>query len=322
MEATASATGGTGGTGANGGGGTGATGGGGGTGATGVGGSGPDCGNGVNRVVVFGGAETPTTVTSVDNNYEYSSTADNWAFDSNGAPGARLNHTMVWDSTNERIVLFGGHDTTMLSDTHQYDGSWTNLNPTGTLPGYRFMHSMAFDSVRGQIVLFGGEGNTDTWEYNGTTWAQITTTTEPPGSGEMVYDTLYRRVILLADPETGTFSQTWEYRATSASPDELCDFAADEDSDGLESCAASDCEGLPCDRWYLWWRDLPVAALLAAGQCEPLCRQTERKRWSSSCLLDAHSTLPLAAMTPVTGAGEDGDRDSRLGSTTALGASA
>jgi len=82
-------------------------------------------------------------------------------------PIARHNHTIVYDATNERVILFGGHvdsggpfshDVWVLK--HAIDSgtaSWTELNPTGTPPGDREWHSAIYDSVSNRMVVFGGQ---------------------------------------------------------------------------------------------------------------------------------------------------------------------
>jgi hypothetical protein len=68
----------------------------------------------------------------------------------------------------------------MFRDTWEWDGStWSLRASTG--PSARFSSGMVFDSLRSKAVLFGGEGDLggeglfprgDTWEWNGTVWAQ------------------------------------------------------------------------------------------------------------------------------------------------------
>ena len=86
----------------------------------------------------------------------------------------------------------------------------------------------------------------DTWEYDGSSWKQITTEAAPPSVAKMVYDMRYRRMILVADSPSGSEVETWEYRLSGPWPDELCATSGDEDHDGLADCADPDCEAMPC----------------------------------------------------------------------------
>jgi hypothetical protein len=80
---------------------------------------------------------------------------------------------------------------------------------------------MAFDSARSKIVLFGGydgSGNvSDTWEWNGTIWTQLSPATNPPGrSGHaMAYDTARGVTVLFGGDHGGEFDDTWEWNGTN-----------------------------------------------------------------------------------------------------------
>lgn len=91
------------------------------------------------------------------------------------SPSARYNHAMVYDSSRNRVVLFGGYDNDgSLSDTWEMtwngsSASWTQVNSgASNAPAVRSGHSMVYDASRNRVVLFGGgESNVfnDTWEY-------------------------------------------------------------------------------------------------------------------------------------------------------------
>src|SRR6202007_275550 len=103
-------------------------------------------------------------------------------------PSARAAESMIFDSTRNRVVIFGGRQGKLnLSDTWSYDGNdWTQLQPANS-PPERELGGVACDSVRDRIVLFGGthqtytnDGRTlnetplhDTWEFDGTNWNQV-----------------------------------------------------------------------------------------------------------------------------------------------------
>ena len=88
-------------------------------------------------------------------------------------PGKRTSHAMVWDSTRERMLLFGGYNEVPLNDTWTYDArttGWARLQTTGNPPA-RSQHGMVYDSDRDEILLFGGRDSkiqplNDTWSLN------------------------------------------------------------------------------------------------------------------------------------------------------------
>src|SRR5882672_3746761 len=61
---------------------------------------------------------------------------------------------------------------------------WSKLSP-GRSPPVRARHAMAYDLARRKIVLFGGNSLAngtvgDTWEWDGTTWTQISPPSPTP----------------------------------------------------------------------------------------------------------------------------------------------
>jgi hypothetical protein len=110
-------------------------------------------------------------------------------------PESRFGAFMAYDALRERTILFGGYvfdaqqDRNLPSDeTWAWDGhSWTELTPTAS-PSPRSFGSMAYDRSHGEIVLFGGVSRTeagqieelsDTWTFDGSTWAPEPTTNGP-----------------------------------------------------------------------------------------------------------------------------------------------
>jgi cysteine-rich repeat protein len=171
------------------------------------------------QVVLFGGSTSG--LGGLADTWTYS--AATWA--PNLAPGpltARQRHAMAFDSTRGRVVLFGGSNLgTTLGDTWEYVSSaWVNANPLGSPPPARFGHAMAYHPGIARVVLFGGyddAGNVkyaDTWEYDGTSWAPITTQDSPPHRRfhSMVYEEA-RGVVVLFGGYDGSepLTDTWEY---------------------------------------------------------------------------------------------------------------
>jgi hypothetical protein len=141
-----------------------------------------------------------------------------------------------------RVIVFGGVDAANKThgETWGRDAThWTLLAPAGgSSPAARALHAMAYDSDRKKVVLFAGQestgaGDTDTWEWNGTSWAKITPS-DPTADGSppmrvfhaMVYDSKRHRVVLFGGLNTNDFmSDTWEYDfGPSARPAQVARF--------------------------------------------------------------------------------------------------
>jgi hypothetical protein len=96
----------------------------------------------------------------------------------------RTGHRLVYDSGNDRIILFGGntvnHERVYYDDTWVLslsENTWTKLPVEGPSP--RGEHAMAYSSDHNKVLLFGGVGltnrlgdtwvfdcDTDTWEWS------------------------------------------------------------------------------------------------------------------------------------------------------------
>jgi hypothetical protein len=131
------------------------------------------------------GAQTPTTSQLL------SQSALTWVI--SGAvdnPPPLVNASMVYDSDNGTVVVFGGQtDSGSLSnDTWVWNGSTWARFPGSRIqaPPARQLAAMAFDPILHQLILFGGETATDqplgdTWAWNGASWYQITAAVlQPP----------------------------------------------------------------------------------------------------------------------------------------------
>jgi hypothetical protein len=129
---------------------------------------------------------------------------------------------MAYDAARQQTVLFGGASGSPSNDTWVWDGvNWIQKSPA-TLPPIRHHHAMAYDSQRQKVVMFGGYNNqiglsmNDTWEWDGTTWTQITPATSPTARYQhaMVYDAARQRVLLFGgyNNQLGvSMNDTWEW---------------------------------------------------------------------------------------------------------------
>jgi len=83
-----------------------------------------------------------------------------------GAPFFRQGHTTVYDSSNQRLVLFGGDTQFSPSPVANNElwavqldagSSWTFLSPSsGAPPTARYGHSAIYDTGSGRMVIYGG----------------------------------------------------------------------------------------------------------------------------------------------------------------------
>ncbi|HVP09819.1 MAG TPA: dockerin type I repeat-containing protein [Phycisphaerae bacterium] len=93
---------------------------------------------------------------------------------------------------------------------------------TTSLPSGRYGHSMAYDSARHVTVLFGGTNAStyfnQTWEWNGSSWAQLSPANPPSGrSGAgMAYDSSRGVTVLFGGSNAdGRNRETWEWNGST-----------------------------------------------------------------------------------------------------------
>jgi galactose oxidase-like protein len=97
--------------------------------------------------------------------------------------------------------------------------SWTQLSPSLS-PSTRDGASMAYDPATGQLVLFGGRDDSDnafsdTWVWNGSSWAEASTSGPSPGvDGSMAYDSGTGQLVLFGGYGDIALSDTWTWNGT------------------------------------------------------------------------------------------------------------
>jgi cysteine-rich repeat protein len=155
--------------------------------------------------------------------------SDTWIFDdglwqqqmTTTQPSARSFPQVAYDTSRERLVLFGGFvygPNTFLGDTWEWAVQARTWEPRGTpsMPLPRALGSMAFDQSRGVTVLVGGVKNLsfdyhdDVWELGSGGWSD-TTPAERPTSQEqlsLAYDPVNERVVHI-----DLAGVTWAYAA-------------------------------------------------------------------------------------------------------------
>lgn len=143
-------------------------------------------------------------------------------------PYVRYGHAMTYDSKRRRVILFGGigRDGGSFNDTWEWNGTtWTEVSPSTGNPPPRVHHSLAYDAARDRVVLFGGVGTSDgyasdTWEWDGTAWTEVTPSGTPPvgrTNAAMAYDPVRGRTVLFGGRRPSMsvndtfFNDTWEW---------------------------------------------------------------------------------------------------------------
>lgn len=179
---------------------------------------------------LFGGLGTAT----YDDLWTWNPTAGTWTqVTINGVrPTARYAHSMFYDASRDRLVVFGGSGT-QIWELNLATQAWTNRSPT-TIPqevSSRSYADVAFDSDRGKVMLVGGYSstsagttyNTDIWEWDVSTDAW---TAAPPVAGSAVpvgryyhsiaYDSGRRVLVMIGGHanvtgNTAQLNDSWEW---------------------------------------------------------------------------------------------------------------
>ncbi|MFC1609839.1 kelch repeat-containing protein [Myxococcota bacterium] len=192
------------------------------------------------KVVLFGGWDGACR----QDTWEWDGTSGTWTdvTPSGPNPSARIHHKLAYDSTREKLVLFGGFSVQgdFCEDTFwEWDGTmgtWTEMAPEGPQPSARINHSLVYDSGRGKVVLFGGyDANPaieqDIWEWDGTTWTDVTPAGPRPNyrvAQALAYDSAREKLVLFGGGALVPMEDTWE-----------CDVRSD---------------GRPAALWDLFWQ--------------------------------------------------------------------
>lgn len=142
-------------------------------------------------------------------------------------PGYLSGASVAYDEVRKEVVLFGGSDYVQGQSqaTWTWDGTtWTLQHPDNSPPS-RTGAGMAFDRAHAQMVLYGGSTNqfptrplSDTWTWDGKTWAQQHPSASPPAQSQvsllpagtaMTYDNVSGQVVAVVD--VGSTTQTWTW---------------------------------------------------------------------------------------------------------------
>jgi cysteine-rich repeat protein len=181
--------------------------------------------------VLFGGIQAEPFAVLADT-WEYDGTTWTQRHPTTSPPG-RFDHVTCFDTSRNRLVLFGGSTSGQadLTDTWEFTGTtWVLIHPAISPPARQFA-GMAFDAVRNRCVLFGGVDQAqnllaDTWEYDGVAWTQrVTAHAPPPRFAGLAFNLVRGRILLFGGGvknQVGTpaspASDTWEFDGQDWTP--------------------------------------------------------------------------------------------------------
>lgn len=203
------------------------------------------------RALLFGGRFRPD-----GNSGDYTLYNDLWAFDfltrtweqlddgSGSAPAPRYYSQGAWDAANQTFYVWGGNLNTNGLDFGNiaeelwawHDGTWTEIQTTGTAPSRRSFLDSAYDSQRNALVIFGGQrGDLYSQAYNDTfvlnldnhRWRQVHdgSQSEAPSTrmhAPLLYDEARDRVILFGGhTDVGDQNDLWQFDLDSKTWSEL-----------------------------------------------------------------------------------------------------
>ena len=170
-----------------------------------------------NEVVLLGGTDQLSGGSSAALEGTWIWANGDWRLE-NPQPSPRLGAALAYDANDARHVLYGGRDSSsgvVLDETWTLDGlNWRQESPPTSPSPPRTDAGMCYDAGRDRVVVFGGrQGGAcgaalgDTWEWNGTTWSSVATTSSPPNAGgvQPVYDSKRGVIWMLVD------SEMWKY---------------------------------------------------------------------------------------------------------------
>jgi N-acetylneuraminic acid mutarotase len=179
------------------------------------------------RVIIFGGLEPWPPPYWVKNTWAYDYNTDTWTRLSKYGPSRRQDQRMVYDTESDRVILFGGAESTVsalssrekFGDTWAYDfntDTWQNMKPNPS-PPERACFQMGYDIESDRVILWGGYGYKENdnrvwaYDYNTNTWKELRPFTDAPAQwGDMDYDIESDRMVLYGGSINGS-TDTWTY---------------------------------------------------------------------------------------------------------------
>ncbi|HUQ07326.1 MAG TPA: kelch repeat-containing protein [Kofleriaceae bacterium] len=144
------------------------------------------------------------------------------------SPPARYGHSMAYDPTRQRVVLFGGRtgptNADLLGDTWEFDGTTWTQRTVVTPPTPRSDAAMVYDEAAGRVMMYGGYtsggGTQSTYLWDGAAWSSRSTTGSPSFRHDhgLAYDTVNDRAVLFGGflGGVGVDGHTWEWNTANS----------------------------------------------------------------------------------------------------------
>ena len=196
-----------------------------------------------NVSIMFGGVQDYMHTPAIHDTYIYDYANNGWEIKyPSSRPQERILHSMVYDSKNKHIVLFGGatpdyypipdpDNYELRGDTWTYEYStnnWTCKNPSNP-PMRRCGQAMCYDQKSGLSVLFGGKysygiiGDTWTYDLKSNSWVERNPQAHPPRRTGAVMAADESGNIILFGGEYGSalYNDTWTYNVSNNAWTEL-----------------------------------------------------------------------------------------------------
>ncbi|MFX0173359.1 MAG: Kelch repeat-containing protein [Candidatus Hodarchaeota archaeon] len=177
------------------------------------------------QVILFGGSAANQWGSDLGDTWIFNCTSNAWVkLNATSHPSRRSDHSMVYDSINQQVILFGGWS----PDTWIFDlqnKQWSEIT-TANHPVARRSAGMYFDPVKKKAVLFGGYLNNDShvgdmWIFDpvDNTWTEIFPSSKPVAryGHSIVYDSVNQLALLFGGRVTALQSETWAYNYSSNS---------------------------------------------------------------------------------------------------------
>jgi len=179
------------------------------------------------QVILFGGTADNSLKRLFNDTWIYRYSENMWInINVTNKPSARMNHGMVYDTVNQKVILFGGLNAagnlidTWIFDPQKYN--WTRIYPEVSPPA-KSDRAMFYDPINQKVVLFGGFlTKDDTWvyDYANNSWVNINPSFKPNGryGHTLIYDPINQRGLLFGGrTPIGVVSDTWAYNYTNNS---------------------------------------------------------------------------------------------------------
>jgi hypothetical protein len=146
------------------------------------------------RIILHGGWNSTTTQHFADT-WAWNPTNRTWnQLSPTASPSARTYHGLVYNTSNNRVTIFGGVlGGVYLNDLWELQGNtWVNVTPGGAAPQGRAWSGVTYESANGRLLIHAGWSGSfsfqDTWAWNGSSWTQLANGPTPRDSHQMVWD--------------------------------------------------------------------------------------------------------------------------------------